>query len=413
MRTASILKVACAAGLAAACLCTAAGCSSDGAAEGLTGGVAATVNGVEIQEDDVTTMIQQIRSSNNLDDDDTWGMYLASGGMTPEDVRQNIIDSYVDQELMKQGAEDRGVTVEDSEVDSYVESIKSNYDSDEKWNQALQGAGFEDEAAYRENVKNGLLSSKLMESFEVDDPTDEEVLEYAATAVSNYDGAKKSSHILFDANDKDTAQSVLDQIDSGELDFAEAAKEYSTDTASAADGGNVGWDKLTTFVDAYQDALDSLEVGQVSGLVESDYGYHIIKCTDEFTAPAEVTSLDQIPQEFVDTFKSYVKTQKQSDAYQTWFEEFKAESDIVVNDMPEGLPYAVDMSAYESDDSEGEASDASDASDGSADGAADGSAEQGSDAAADDASSDGASDGSSDEASDGASADKGEADAAA
>ena len=119
----------------------------------------------------------------------------------------------------------------------------------------------------------------------MDEPTDEEVLEYAKTAVASYDGAKKSPISLFDADDKETAQSVLDQINSGELDFAEAAKEYSTDTGSAADGGDVGWDKLTTFVDEYQDALDSLEVGQVSGLVESDYGYHIIKCTEEFTAP--------------------------------------------------------------------------------------------------------------------------------
>lgn len=402
MRTASILKAACAAGLAAAFLCTAAGCSSSGSAEGLTGGVAATVNGVEVKEDDVTTMIQEIRSSNGLDDDGTWALYLASSGMTPEGVRQNIVDSYVDQELMKQGAEDRGVSVEDSDVDSYVDRMKSNYDSDEKWTQALQGAGFEDEADYRENVKNSLLSTKLMESFEVDEPTDEEVLEYAKTAAANYDGAKKSSHILFDADDKETAQSVLDQINSGELDFAEAAKEYSTDTGSAEDGGNVGWDKLTTFVDEYQDALDSLEVGQVSGLVESDYGYHIIKCTEEFTAPSEITSLDQIPQEFVDVFRSYVESQAQSEAYQAWFEEFEAESDIVVNDMPEGLPYAVDMSAYESDDAEGESADGSSES-------ADESSESGDSA---DASADQESDASSDgEASEGAEAES--ADAAA
>ena len=59
-----------------------------------------------------------------------------------------------------------------------------------------------------------------------------------------YDGAKRSSHILFNTGDEATAQDVLDRINSGELDFAEAAKEYSQDTGSAENGGDVGWDKL-------------------------------------------------------------------------------------------------------------------------------------------------------------------------
>lgn len=349
MKTARIMRAACAAGLAAACMCGIAGCSSNESASGLTGGVAATVNGVEVAEDDVTTSIEVIRSSYSLEDQDAWGNFLASSNMTPEKLRENVIDSFVDQALQKQGAEERGVTVDDSEIDSYVDRIKSNYDSDEKWQQALQQAGFSDEADYRENVKDGLLGNALMESFEVDDPTDEAVVEYASTAIT-FDVAKRSSHILFDMNDQETAQSVLDQINAGTLDFAEAAKEYSTDTGSAQNGGDVGWDQLTSFVSEYQTALDDLSVGQVSGLVESDYGWHIIKCTDEFVPPEEITSIDQLPQEFVDTYRQDAKQQAQQEAYQTWFDEYKQNADIVINDMPEGLPYDVDMSQYQTDD---------------------------------------------------------------
>lgn len=349
MKTARIMRAACAAGLAAACMCGIAGCSSNESASGLTGGVAATVNGVEVAEDDVTTSIEVIRSSYSLEDQDAWGNFLASSNMTPEKLRENVIDSFVDQALQKQGAEERGVTVDDSEIDSYVDRIKSNYDSDEKWQQALQQAGFSDEADYRENVKDGLLGNALMESFEVDDPTDEAVVEYASTAVT-FDVAKRSSHILFDMNDQETAQSVLDQINAGTLDFAEAAKEYSTDTGSAQNGGDVGWDQLTSFVSEYQTALDDLSVGQVSGLVESDYGWHIIKCTDEFVPPEEITSIDQLPQEFVDAYRQDAKQQAQQEAYQTWFDEYKQNADIVINDMPEGLPYGVDMSQYQTDD---------------------------------------------------------------
>lgn len=345
MKTARIMRAACAAGLAAACMCGIAGCSSNESASGLTGGVAATVNGVEVAEDDVTTSIEVIRSSYSLEDQDAWGNFLASSNMTPEKLRENVIDSFVDQALQKQGAEERGVTVDDSEIDSYVDRIKSNYDSDEKWQQALQQAGFSDEADYRENVKDGLLGNALMESFEVDDPTDEAVVEYASTAIT-FDVAKRSSHILFDMNDQETAQSVLDQINAGTLDFAEAAKEYSTDTGSAQNGGDVGWDQLTSFVSEYQTALDDLSVGQVSGLVESDYGWHIIKCTDEFVPPEEITSIDQLPQEFVDAYRQDAKQQAQQEAYQAWFDEYKQNADIVINDMPEGLPYDVDMSQY-------------------------------------------------------------------
>lgn len=370
MKTARIVRAACAAGLAAACMCGIAACSSNESASGLTGGVAATVNGTEIAEDDVTTVIENLRASYSLEDQDTWGNYLASMGTTPDEIRSNVVDSFVEQELQKQGAEERGVTVEDSEIDTYVNYIKANYDNDEKWQQALQQAGFDDEAAYRENIKESLLGNALIESFTADDPTDDEIVEYASTAVT-FDVVKRSSHILFDVNDQETAQSVLDQINAGTLDFAEAAKEYSTDTGSAENGGDVGWDQLTSFVEEYQTALDGLAVGQVSGLVESDYGWHIIKCTDEFTPPEEITSIDQLPQEFVDVYRDAVKQQKQQEAYQAWYDEYKEAANIVINDMPEGLPYAVDMSQYQTDDGSAEGDSTDDVSAETEDGASD------------------------------------------
>lgn len=354
MKSARVFKVACAAGLAMACMCGVSACSSGESQEGLTGGVAATVNGVEIQEDDVTTTIQNMRESYSLSDEDSWGSYLSSIGYTPETLREEIVDSLVDQELQKQGAQERGATVADTDINAVVDGIKANYDSDDKWQQALQQAGFESEDDYRETVSESLLANALLDSFEAEEPTDEDVVAYASENIS-FDSSKRSSHILFDANDKETAQSVLDQINAGTLDFAEAAKEYSTDTGSAEDGGDVGWDQLSSFVTEYQTALDGLSVGQVSGLVESDYGWHIIKCTDEFTVPDEITSIDQLPTEFADTYRETLRQQSQQDAYQAWFDEYKEGADIVINDMPASVPYNVDMSQYETEDESAEA----------------------------------------------------------
>ena len=189
----------------------------------------------------------------------------------------------------------------------------------------------------------------MIESFADDAaPTDEQLLTAASTYATYYDGAKRSSHILFDASDTETAQQVLDQINAGTLDFATAAEQYSKDTGSAAQGGDVGWDKLSSFVTEYTNGLKELSEGQVSGLVTSSYGIHIIKCTQVFNAPDEITSIDQIPSEFVETIRSMVLQQNEQTAYSDWLSSCRDSSDVVINDMPSGLSYYVDMSKYSS-----------------------------------------------------------------
>lgn len=358
MKTANMIKVVCIAGLTVACAWSLAGCSGASNSKG-SGSVAATVNGTEISEDTITSYIESFRSSSSLTDETEWGQWLADNSLTPEGVREEIIDSFVTRELVKQGADEKGITVDSSEIDSYVAKTKQNYETDEKWQAALTQAGMT-EQDYRDELELQIKSKNLQESFaSTEDPSNEELIQYAQMYATAYDGAKRSSHILFDAADQQTAQKVLDQINAGTLDFAEAAKQYSKDSGSASNGGDVGWDKLNSFATAYTTALKDLQKDQVSGLVTSDYGIHIIKCTDVFTAPSEVTSLDQIPTAFLDNIKKALASQKKSEAYQAWMEEYKENADIVVNSMPEGLPYAVDMSKFQSSTSTDESTDAS------------------------------------------------------
>lgn len=358
MKKLSLAKSLASVGLAAVCALGIVGCSegtSGSEAPKYTGGVAATVNGVEIQEDTVTQAIQDIRAQMALTEEEAWGEWLATNDYTPETVREEILNSYIDQELVKQGGEALGIQPDSDEVNQYVETMRGHYDSDEAWATALEAVGLtEDE--YRENIELSLISEQLRNQVAADatDPTDEELLEAAQTYVSSYDGAKKSSHILFEASDEAQAQEVLDKINAGELDFATAAQSYSKDTGSAEDGGNVGWDRLSNFVTEYTTALAELEPGEVSGLVTSTYGIHIIECTDEFAAPTELTSLDELPTEFQDAIRATLQSSNESQAYYTWLEEQREGADIVINDMPEGLPYYVDMANYETSDEEGD-----------------------------------------------------------
>ncbi len=394
MKASRLAQFVCAAGLASACMFGLAACS-EANPSGLTGGTAATVNGTEIPEDTVTTYIQSFRAnyktsageSSPLDTEEKWGQWLAANSMTPETVREQVIDFYTSQELVKQAAVENGVEPTAEDIDGIINNMKSKYDSDEAWQQALSDVGTTEEA-YRESVSLALTESALKEAVgQAEAPTDEELLEYCAM----YDGARRSSHILFNAEDEATAQEVLGKINSGELDFAEAAKEYSQDSGSAEKGGDVGWDKLTQFVSEYTTALNGLEKDQVSELVESQFGWHIIKCTDVFEVSEEgLTSTDQVPAEILETVKTAMERQKSSQAFNDWYTSYKESADIVINPMPENVPYNLDMSKYQTDDTaNGESGNAS--TDGTADG---------SDESADASQSDGGDDASSAESQD-------------
>ena len=380
-------------GVSAACCFALVGCG--GTNYGYTGGVAATVNGSEIEEDTITKYIQDFRTSSDLTSDQDWANWMNENSLDPSTVRSQVIDYYTEVELKKQACDEKGISVDQSEVDEHIESMKSNYSSDEEWQSALSSTGISEDQ-YRQAIEEGFRDEALMENVAGDsaEADDSEVLEMLNTYYTMFDGAKRSSHILFSSDDEATAQEVLDQINAGTLDFADAAKQYSTDTASAENGGDVGWDATNTFVDAYTTALGELSKGEVSGLVTSDYGIHIIKCTDEFSCDGTADSLDDYPSEFVDYISNIVKSQNQSSAYNDWFTSYKDQADIQINDMPEDVPYNLDMTQYESEegttDESGDGSSTEDSSKEGTDASSDGSSEEATEdqAATDESSSD-------------------------
>lgn len=345
MKSIRFPRLAAAAALTAVCLMGLASCSNNASS-----GTAVTVNGTAISEQKITDYIQAFRDAQSYTDADTWGKWLAQSNLTPSKVRDEVINYYEQIELTRQAAEENGVSVSDEDVDAQVQTMKANYSDDTAWQNALKQAGTTEDQ-YRESVRNAMLAEELKKVVVSDstDPSDEDLLTRAQQYATAFTGAKRSSHILFASDDEATAQQVLDDINAGKISFEDAAKQYSTDTASAENGGDVGWDLLNSFVSEYTTALSDLEKDQVSGLVTSQFGIHIIKCTDVFTAPQEITSLDQLPSEFVEYIRTMVKSNNGATAYQTWFDDYKNNADIQKNDMPSGLPYDVDMSKYQTD----------------------------------------------------------------
>ncbi|KAI7244482.1 hypothetical protein KC345_g12150, partial [Hortaea werneckii] len=87
----------------------------------------------------------------------------------------------------------------------------------------------------------------------------------------------RASHILVET--KEEADAIVKQLKDG-ADFATLAKEKSADTGSKDKGGDLDFFKRADMVAEFSDAAFKLKVGETSGAVKTDYGYHIIKVTD-------------------------------------------------------------------------------------------------------------------------------------
>lgn len=344
MKKNGILAVICAAAVSTALVFSLGACSSGSGKS--DNSVAAKVASETITEGEVTEYIENLRASYGATEDSMWAMYLSYFG-SAESLRENVINYLAQQKLVRLAAKEKGLSVESSVVDGYISEIKArgNYTSDEAWKNALQNAGMTEEE-YRELIEYNLLSQELQESFgATENPTDEEVLKVAQENMKYFKESRRSSHILFALENEETAKTVLEQLKKGEIEFADAVSEYSTDTGSAANGGDCGWDTLTAFVTEYQDGLSALKKGEMSDLVKSQYGYHIILCTDFFAAPEKLESLDELPAEFASYFKTLATTSTTASAFSTWLNAYKSTIDFKIEPMPKGLSYDIDVEA--------------------------------------------------------------------
>lgn len=335
--------------LAAICCISLAGCGSK---YGYTGGTAATVNGTPIEEDTVTKYIEDFRTSSDLSSDEAWASWLKESSQDPQSIRGQVIDYYVQQELIRQAAQENEVVVEQSAIDEQVDAMKKNYSNDSAWQDALAQSGVT-EQQYRESIEIGLTSRALQEKIitEVDTSDDAGLLEFMNTYKDMINGSKRSSHILLEAGDEAKAEEIVGLLTSGQMDFATAAQMYSTDSGSARNGGDVGWDTINNFVEEYTAALDSVELGQIT-LTVSDYGIHIILCTDVLNINGEPTSLSAYPTEIVEYMRTIYGSQKKAEDFQEWLKHYKEESDVVINDMPSNVPYNIDLSQFDTESTE-------------------------------------------------------------
>jgi len=152
---------------------------------------------------------------------------------------------------------------------------------------------------------------------------------------------RRASHILVEAPAGDEkarqqafekAESLAKQAQANPDGFAELARQHSQDGGSAAEGGDLGWIPRGTLVEPVEQAIYSLGQGQVSGVVESPYGFHIIRVTQ--VEPERVRPLEQVRDEIV------AEIRKQQAAAR--FSELASRLTDLVYDQRDSLQPAVD-----------------------------------------------------------------------
>lgn len=222
----------------------------------------AEVNGKKIYRNDVISFMQNIEGGERFQN---------------EEGIKVLTDEMVNQEIL------------------LADAYKNKLDDDEEFKSELK--------LVKDNMMKNYAMHKIFESV---NPTEEDLKEYYEEnkEVITPNKTYAASHILLD--DKDKANEVYKEINEG-LDFQEAARKYSKDP-SAASGGSLGTFPKGVMVKEFQDGLDSLEVGEISKPVKSQFGYHLIKLED--INNEEAKAFDEVKDQVYQTYLMVKRQEK-------------------------------------------------------------------------------------------------------
>jgi len=250
----------------------------------------------------------------------------ANGGIDKDMVRSQKLDELINQELLLQKAKDEGISVTDEDIQSEFDALKAQFGDEFKT--VLKDAGYT-ESELRESIMYQLMLTGLLDSLVPRDSiTDAQVKAYYDDNAESFTepAGKQISHILFDPEDKDKAEETLALLKSGGGDFAALATELSKDTGSAASGGDLGWGSSDTYVPEFKEAVDQLDKDELSELVQTQFGWHIIKVTD--TREEGTVDFDKVK----DDIKNMIYNQEMSTKYQDLITVLREDADIEILD---------------------------------------------------------------------------------
>jgi peptidyl-prolyl cis-trans isomerase C len=222
---------------------------------------------------------------------------LLKMGKLPSDselteIKNQVLENLINRELLYQESQKQGISIADETINEQVKQLKERYSNEAEFKSALSDANLS-EAAIKSEFKRGMAIQRFIDKEFVQKITvsDKESKDYydSHPEVFKQPEQVRASHILIkvdpgaDEAQKAKAHKKLEEIQ-GKLqrgeDFAALAKEFS-EGPSSAKGGDLGYFKRGQMVKPFEEAAFALEPGKVSNIVETKFGYHLIKLIDK------------------------------------------------------------------------------------------------------------------------------------
>jgi peptidyl-prolyl cis-trans isomerase C len=287
---------------------------------------AAVINGVPIPSKDVERQFNMMKKRY-----DQMGME-----MPPEqvaDVKTRITDSLIEQELLFQASQAQDISVDQSEVDDELEKFRQDFPDEATFRAQMAEMGYTEDT-----LKNEIKRSKAIQQLVMKDilagvyVSEEEMKTYYENNPEKFKTPErvKASHILVSVSpemeeaQKEEARKKIETIKeklSGGEDFEKLASEYS-DCPSKQEGGNLDYFARGQMVKPFEDAAFAMNPGEISDIVETQFGYHIIKVDDK--EPAKTISFEEARSELEEHFKN----QKARDAIADYIAQLKEKATI-------------------------------------------------------------------------------------
>lgn len=246
-------------------------------------------------------------------------------------VHELIVKSLIDEEIAK-----RNITATDEDVQNELKTIIDKVGSKEELNRILKQREVSN-AQFTEDLKTQIKIKKLVDSIEKIKISDSDAEKYYNTHKNEFTHGEqvRASHILISANmielihqfkeknpdmepaelnqkieekikaQKVKAEAVLAEVKKNPENFEKIAQKESDDKASGERGGELGFFTKEAMVPEFSKAAFSMKPNTISDLVQSPYGYHIIKVTDRMESGT--TPFVKVK----DEIKFYLETQKQ------------------------------------------------------------------------------------------------------
>jgi peptidyl-prolyl cis-trans isomerase C len=288
--------------------------------------VIARVNGESINKGEFEKAIQNVEGR--------------AGGPVPADQRdrvyRGVLDQLISYRLLMQETKSRNIDVPETEVDARIAQIKQQFPSEDEFKKQLAQRNMTVEQL-RNDAKSDMRVAKMLET-EVNTKVTVQPDEVNTFYQQNPDKFQqpervRASHILIrveenaDAKAKEAAKvkagDLLKQVKAGK-DFAALAKQHSQDPGSAVQGGDLGFFQQGQMVGAFERAAFALKPGEVSDLVETPFGFHIIKMAEKQAARA--VPIDEVKPQI----EQFLQNQQRQQKTQAFIESLKSKGKVEV-----------------------------------------------------------------------------------